>query len=93
MKILWKYLRLQRWLIAVSLALAGTSRLLSLVDPIFFGKIIDDYATRPGNRPEDELVRGVLWWLGVAVAIALLARVAKSFQEYLTRLAVQKFGM
>jgi ATP-binding cassette subfamily B protein len=93
MKILWKYLRRQRWLIAVSLALAGISQLLSLVDPLIFGKIIDDYATRPGNRPEDELVRGVLLWLGVAVAIALLARVAKSFQEYLTRLAVQKFGM
>jgi len=35
----------------------------------------------------------VLFWLGVAILIALLARVAKSFQEYFTRLVVQKFGM
>lgn len=93
MKILWKYLKPQRWLILVSLSLAGVSQLLSLVDPIIFGKIIDDYATQIGNFAEDELVKGVLFWLGVAIAIALLARVAKSFQEYFTRLVVQKFGM
>jgi ATP-binding cassette subfamily B protein len=92
MKILWKYLKPQQWLILVSLTLAGVSQLLSLIDPLIFGKIIDEYATQPGNRAEEELVKGVLWWLGVAVAIALVARVAKSFQEYFTRLAVQKFG-
>lgn len=93
MKILWKYLKPQRWLIVVSLALAGISQLLSLVDPLIFGKIIDDYATRSDTLAEEVLVKGVLRWLAVAIAIALLARVAKSFQVYFTRLAVQKFGM
>lgn len=93
MKILWKYLQPQQWLIVVSLLLAGVSQLLSLVDPLIFGKIIDEYATHPGNRPENELVTGVLWWLGIAIGVALLARVAKAFQEYYTRLAVQQFGM
>jgi len=93
MKILWKYLKPQQWLIVLALSLAGISQLLSLVDPLIFGKIIDDYATKPGNRSETELVRGVLFWLGIAVSIALLARVTRSFQEYFSRLAVQKFGM
>jgi ATP-binding cassette subfamily B protein len=93
MKILWNYLKPQKWIIVLSLALAGVSQLLSLVDPVIFGKIIDDYATKPGNRTEDELVKGVLFWLGVAIAIALVARIARSFQEYYSRLAVQKFGM
>jgi ATP-binding cassette subfamily B protein len=93
MKILWKYLKPQQWLIVLSLSLAGVSQLLNLVDPLIFGKIIDEYATQPGNRSENELVKGVLWWLGIAVTIALLARIAKSFQEYYTRLSVQKFGM
>jgi len=93
MEILWKYLKPQRWLIVVSLALAGISQLLSLVDPLIFGKIIDDYATRSDTLAEEVLVKGVLRWLAVAIAIALLARAAKSFQEYFTRLAVQKFGM
>jgi ATP-binding cassette subfamily B protein len=93
MKILWKYLKPQQWILLLSLTLAGVSQLLSLVDPLIFGKIIDDYATHPGNRTEDELVGGVLWWLGIAVTVALLARVARAFQDYFARLAVQKFGM
>ncbi len=93
MRILWKYLKPQRGLILLSLLLAGISQLLNLVDPLIFGKIIDDYATNPGNRTQDELTMGVLKWLGIAIAVALLARVGKSFQEYFTRLAVQKFGM
>jgi len=93
MKILWKYLKPQQWLIIISLMLAGVSQMLSLIDPLIFGKIIDDYAIQPGHHTEEELVKGVLFWLGVAITIALLARVAKSFQEYFTRLSVQKFGM
>lgn len=93
MQILWKYLRPHRTLIFFSLLLAGAAQLLSLVDPLIFGKIIDDYATAPGGRSQDELVKGVLFWLGIALAVALLARVAKAFQEYTTRLAVARFGM
>ncbi|WP_345245270.1 ABC transporter ATP-binding protein [Nibrella saemangeumensis] len=93
MTILWKYLKPQQWLIVVSLVLAGISQLLNLVDPLIFGRIIDDYATNPGTRTEEELVRGVLGWLGIAIGVAVLARIAKAFQEYFTRLAVQRFGM
>jgi len=93
MWILWKYLKPQQWLILVALVLAGISQLLNLVDPVIFGKIIDDYALNPDNLPENALVAGVLFWLGVAVAVAVLARVAKTFQDYFARLAVQKFGM
>ena len=93
MMILWKYLKPQKWLIVVALVLAGASQLLNLVDPIIFGKIIDDYALNPGNLTENALVTGVLFWLGVAVVVALLARVAKTFQDYFTLLAVKKFGM
>jgi ATP-binding cassette, subfamily B, bacterial len=92
-KILWKYLKLQKWLIVIALILAGISQLMNLIDPVIFGKIIDDYALNPGNLPEMELVMGVLFWLGIAIAIALGARLAKAFQDYFTRWAVQKFGM
>ncbi len=93
MKILWKYLAPHKPLILLSLLLAAVSQLLSLIDPIIFGKIIDDYATNRDNRPEQELIEGVLFWLGVAVGIAVLARVAKGFQEYTTRQVVARFGM
>ena len=35
----------------------------------------------------------MLWWLGFAAAIALLARLARTLQDYLLRLVVQKFGV
>jgi len=93
MRILWKYFRQQKWWVCFALLLAGIAQLLSLTDPIIFGKIIDDYATNPGNLGEQALVRGVLYWLGIAIAIAIAARIAKAFQEYFTRKAVQLFGM
>lgn len=93
MRILWKYLKPHRSLILFSLLLAAVAQLLSLIDPIIFGKIIDDYANNRDNRTQAELINGVLYWLGVAVAVAILARVAKAFQEYTTRLAVARFGM
>jgi ATP-binding cassette subfamily B protein len=73
--------------------LAGISQLLNLVDPIIFGMIIDNYAINPAYIPENVLVAGVLFWLGVAVIVALFARVAKTFQDYYARLAVEMFGM
>lgn len=93
MRIIWRYLKPQKWLIAVSLVLAAASQLLNLVDPLIFGTIIDDYALNTGSLTENALITGVLFWLGVAVAIALISRATKSFQEYFARLAVQKFGM
>ncbi len=93
MKLLWKYLKPQRNQIYVALLLAGVAQLLSMIDPIIFGKIIDDYANNRAGRSEQELVKGVTSWLFLAIGIALLARLARSFQEYVMRLAVQRFGM
>ena len=93
LKILWSYLKPHRTLIFFSLLLAGVAQLLTLVDPLIFGKIIDDYANNQRNMTKDQLVNGVLVWLGIAVGVALVARLAKAFQDYVMRLAVQRFGM
>ena len=93
MNILWRYLRPHRGLVALTLLLAGLAEVLALVDPLIFGKIIDDYVLDPGGRPEADLVRGVLGWLAVAVAVALAARAATTIQEYVLRLVVAKSGM
>lgn len=93
MLILWQYLKPHKPIIFLSLLLAGAAQLLNLVDPIIFGKIIDNYASNPEHLPQSKLVSGVLFWLGIAIAVAMLARLAKAFQEYTTRLAVARFGM
>lgn len=92
MPILYKYLYPYRWLAGLALLLAGVAQVLALIDPIIFGKLIDEYATNPGAKTEAEKVRGVLGLLGLAVGVAVLSNVTKAFQEYLTRLVVQKFG-
>ncbi len=93
MKILWKYLRPHRTLILLSLVLAAIAQLLTLIDPVIFGKIIDQYATNRGNLSENELISGVLYWLGIAIGIGVLARLCKAVQDYVTRKAVAGFGM
>ncbi|HYP26904.1 MAG TPA: ABC transporter ATP-binding protein [Blastocatellia bacterium] len=93
MHTIWKYIRPLRWWVALSLLLAGLAQTLTLVDPVIFGIIIDQYALNPDNKPDDVLVRGAVWWLLVATAVALAARLARTFQDYVLTLVVQKFGM
>src|SRR6187551_347461 len=93
MRILWQYLNPQKNWVLLSLLLATVAQLLTLIDPIIFGKIIDDYAIKPITNNEDERIKGVLSWLAIAIAIAMAARLAKAFQDYTTRLAVARFGM
>ena len=71
MAILWRYLRPHRGLVALTLLLAGLAQVLTLVDPLIFGRIVDRYVLAPGGRSEAELVRGALVWLLVAAAVAL----------------------
>jgi ATP-binding cassette subfamily B protein len=92
MRLLWTYLRPHHRLAALALALAAVSQVLALVDPIIFGWIIDDYAIGRAGKTDDELVSGVLRLLALAVAVAVLSRLAKALQEYVTRLMVQKVG-
>lgn len=93
MHILWQYMRPLRWWVALSLLLAGLAQTLTLIDPLIFGRIIDQYALNPNHQPDAVLVRGALWWLVVAAAVALAARLAASFQDYVLTLVVQRFGL
>src|SRR5829696_833245 len=92
MKIFWKYLRPYKWLAIFSMLLAAVAQALNFLDPVIFGKILDNYALNTGTRSEKELVTGVLQLLGLAVLVAIAAKLAKTFQEYVLRLLVQKFG-
>ncbi len=93
MKIIWKYLKPFKGLLFLAMGLAAISQVLELIDPIIFGKIIDLYAVNTEGRTEHELIRGAVRLLALAVGIALLARLARAFNEFVTRLVVQKFGL
>lgn len=93
MRILWKYLKPHKALIALSLSLAAISQLLNLLDPVIFGRIIDEYSTNKHGLSENQLIKEVSYWLLLALAIALVARLCKAIQEFTTRKAVARFGM
>ena len=75
------------------MVLAGLAQVMLLYDPVIFGKIIDNYVFNPSGKPEDVLVKGVSFWLAIAIAIALVSRMLSAFKDYLMRMVVQKFGM
>ena len=77
----------------LALLLAGVSQLLTLIDPVIFGKIIDQYATHSSSLTEQQLVHGIVKWLLIALGIAALARLFKAAQDYTMRKAVAGFGM
>ncbi len=93
MKVIWKYLKPFKGLLFLAMGLAAIAQVLDLIDPIIFGKIIDLYAVNTGGRSEHELIRGALRLLALAVVVAMVARVARAFNEYVTRMVVQKFGL
>lgn len=47
MKILLHYLKPYKWLIGLALLLATINQVFSMMDPYFFGQLIDNYATHP----------------------------------------------
>ena len=93
MRIIWTYLKPFRAWLGLAMGLAAVAQVLQLVDPIIFGKIIDQFALNPAGRGEAELVRGALKWLAIAVAIGLAGRIVQALTDYVTRLVVQKFGL
>ncbi len=92
MDILKGYL-LQYWrLVLLALVLAATNQVFSLLDPLIFRHIIDEYATRFKEYTTGQFVRGVSWLLFLAVSVAFVSRVAKNFQDYFVNVIVQRLG-
>lgn len=92
MQLFWKYFKPYKSLAGLCILLAVIAQGLTFLDPVIFGKIIDNYALNPGNKPEKELVTGILWLLLLAVGVALAARLARTFQDYVLKMMVQRFG-
>jgi ATP-binding cassette subfamily B protein len=107
MKILLTYLKPYKWLITLALVLAAINQVFSMLDPYFFGKLIDQFAAHPketgyydtkkvfhstGVRNHGEFIWGVLGMLGILISVAMVSRIAKAFQDYFGNVIVQKFG-
>ncbi|HEY0655523.1 MAG TPA: ABC transporter ATP-binding protein [Chryseosolibacter sp.] len=92
MKILLRYLKNYKGLIAIALFLAATSQVFSLLDPHITGKIVDNFIERKDSLSRSEFIRGILALVGLAIGAAMVSRIAKNLQDYFTSIVVQKLG-
>src|SRR5687768_16683788 len=92
MRLLWSYLRQFRWLVVLALVLATTNQVFSLLDPLIFRHVIDEYATRFQEYTTGEFFRGVSLLLAAAVGVAFVSRVAKNLQDYYINVITQRLG-
>ncbi len=92
MKLLFAYLKPYWRLVLLALLLATVNQVFSLLDPLIFRHVIDEYATRFDQYTTREFFRGVTLLLGAAVGVAFVSRVAKNFQDYFINVVTQRLG-
>ncbi len=92
MKLLYAYMKQYWHLIALALSLAATNQVFSMLDPLIFRYVIDNYATQYNRYNLAEFFRGAGWLLLAAVGVAFVSRVAKNFQDYFVNVIVQRLG-
>src|ERR1041385_3152715 len=92
MKILFSYLKQYRLLVVGILVLAAINQIFSLLDPVIFRHVIDDYATRYTEYTTSQFFHGVSLLLAAAVGVAFVSRVAKNFQDYFINVITQRLG-
>jgi ATP-binding cassette subfamily B protein len=90
--LLTSYLRKYRGLIILALVLAATNQIFSLLDPLIFRHVIDDYATRFREYKTSTFIKGAGTLLLMAMGVAFVSRVAKNFQDYYVNVIVQRVG-
>lgn len=92
MRILYSYLK-QYWkLVILALGLATINQVFSLLDPLIFRHVIDDYAMKFKELNSEQFFRGIMLLLAAAVGVAFVSRVAKNFQDYFVNVIVQRLG-
>jgi ATP-binding cassette subfamily B protein len=107
MRTLLRYLKPYRGMVVLALALAAINQSFSMLDPYFFGKVLDVFAVHPyqtgyydakkifhstGGRNQTQFAWGVIGYLGILIGVAMVSRIAKAFQDYFGNVIVQKFG-
>ena len=92
MKLLFRYLSRHRGTLALALLLAAINQIFSLLDPQIFRLIIDRYALRLDELSQGEFMAGIVWLLLASMAVALVSRIAKNFQDYFVNVMTQRIG-
>ncbi len=92
MAILYRYLKDHVPMVALALVLATINQVFSLLDPLIFRHVIDEYATKYQQYTIEQFFRGVALLLGATVGVAFVSRVAKNIQDYVINRITQQIG-
>lgn len=92
MALLLQYLKKHWSYVLLALLLAAVNQIFSLLDPLIFRHIIDQYATKFHQYTTSQFLSGVSLLLAAAVGVAFVSRVAKNFQDYYVNVVTQQTG-
>jgi len=92
MKIFYFYLKKYWKLCILVVFLASINQIFSLLDPIIFRHVIDDYASKFNLLSLGQFTKGISFLLLLAVGAAFVSRVAKNFQDYYLNTVTQRLG-
>lgn len=79
----------------MAISLAAINQTFSLLDPFIFGKMINNFglgfSKYEGGKSEYfyQLIKYIL----AAIGVAMVSRIAKNFQDYVTNVIIQKTGV
>ncbi|MCX6747639.1 MAG: ABC transporter ATP-binding protein, partial [Candidatus Nomurabacteria bacterium] len=92
MQTLYSYLKKYWKLCLAVLAFASINQIFSLIDPLIFQRVIDEYATKPELYSSTEFFHGVIKLLFLAIGIVFISRIAKNLQDYYLSMVTQRSG-
>jgi ATP-binding cassette subfamily B protein len=92
MKLLFNYLKRYKSLVLLALVLAAINQIFSLLDPLVFKHIVDEYAGKANNYTRAEFIKGVGLLILLSMGLAMVSRIAKNFQDYCVNIITQKLG-
>lgn len=92
MHALYGYLKKYWKLCLAVLFFASVNQVFSLLDPLIFQRVIDEYATKSEIYSSTEFFHGVIRLLLLAIGIVFVSRVAKNLQDYYLNMVTQRSG-
>jgi ATP-binding cassette subfamily B protein len=92
MKLLYSYLKNYKLLIFLALILASINQIFSLLDPLVFKHIVDDYASEYSSFTREQFIKNVGLLILLSMGFAMVSRIAKNFQDYYVNVITQKLG-
>jgi ATP-binding cassette, subfamily B, bacterial len=91
-KLLLRYLGNYKPLVFLALFLAAINQIFSFIDPFLLGKMIDKYVKHHKDFMEAEFLKGILFYVCLAIGAAMISRIAKNFQDYFLNTIIQRLG-